>query len=415
MPGYESLFITQMNACDWQAAGGRGAREKFTWNRLLWALIYPQRRQRIKATLSGVLLIGLAFGIGSAAYNAANNILFITLSLLLACIVLSGVLSALNFRGVAWRLAITPPLRVGQEAVVTLGVRNTKKVLPTYGLWFDLLTRAVERGPAPKVESTLTARGMDVRAALNRADEAVTRERLFLKSRLDPAGEIAMDWVFRPRERGRLYVELENVGSLFPFGFLSKSFAAGLRLEAVVWPAPVEYRRFPVAASRRPVGGERMARAGSGSDLLALRRYEQGDSHGLIHWKASARVGKLLVKQLAAESMEQFAVWLRTDQETWTRKEQFELMVSFAATLVEDLFRADKLSSVALDDEPPGAIRRVRDLEAVLDRLAILDTSTASSRVEGWPSSQRMNLITLAPDGPRGVAAWVQGQKMAAT
>lgn len=403
-----------MSAFEWQAAGERANRGRFTWNDLLWALIFPQRSQRIKVTLPGVMLIALAFGIGTAAYNAANNILFITLSLLLACLVLSGVLSWLNFRGVAWRLQITPPLRVGQQAVVTLGVRNAKRILPTYGLWFELFARTAERGPAAKAETTFTARSADVRAALARADEAVARERLFLRSRLDPKDEIGLEWVFKPQQRGRLHVEMENVGSLFPFGFLSKSFAAGLRVEAIVWPAPVEYRRFPIAATRRPSEGERMARAGSGSDLLALRRYERGDSHSLIHWKASARTGKLLVRQLAAESTERFSLWLHTDQDIWSRLDQFELMVGFAATLAEDLFRADKLATVALDQAAPSPIRRLRDLEAWLDELALLEPVTKSLGGVGRPSTQRNNVITLAPDGPRGVAAWVAGQKMAA-
>jgi uncharacterized protein (DUF58 family) len=399
---------------EWQAAGERIGSKRFTWNTLLWSLIYPQRSQRIRMTVSGALLIALAFGIGSAAYNAANNILFITLSLLLACLVLSGVLSWLNFRGINWRLRIVPPLRVGQEAIVTLEVRNTKRILPTYGLWFDVLARAVERGPAAKAETTMTARGAEVRAALAKAEEATARDRLFLRARLDPKNQIAMDWTFRPRQRGRLYVELQNVGSLFPFGFLSKSFAAGLRAEAIVWPAPVEYRRFAITASRRPNGGERMARAGGGSDLLALRRYARGDSHSLIHWKASARVGQLLVRQLAAESMERFAVWIRTDRDTWTREEQFELMLSLAGTFTEDLFKADKLTSVAIDNSAPMPIRRVRDVEAWLDQLALLDRTTQATQGREFSTTQRTNLITLSPDGPRGVAAWVKGQRLAA-
>jgi uncharacterized protein (DUF58 family) len=403
-----------MSTQGWQAAGERVGRGKFTWNDLLWALIYPQRSQRIKLTLPGVLLICLSFGIGMAAYNAANNILFITLSLLLACLVLSGVLSWLNFRGVAWRIRLAPPLRVGQETSVAVSVKNTKRILPTYGLWFEVMARAVERGPAAKAESTFTARGKDVKAAFARAEEGKIRGRLFLRSRLDPKDEVAMEWGFKPRQRGRLNVELENVGSLFPFGFLSKSIAAGLREEVVVWPSPVEYRRFPVSADRRPMGGERMARAGSGNDLLALRRYERGDSHSLIHWKASARTGNLLVRQLAAESLERFAVWIRTDRDTWTRPEQFELLVSFAATLTEDLFRSDKLTSVALDNAAPVPVRRVRDLEAWLDQLAVLEPTARSGPVEDRGGTQRTNLITFAPDGPRGVAAWIKGQKLAA-
>ena len=403
-----------MSAHDWQLAGERVAGGKFTWNELLWALIYPQRRQRIRVTLSGVLLIGLALIVGMAAYNAANNILFITLSLLLACLVLSGALSWMNFRRMAWRLQIAPPLRVGQEAVVTLGVRNTKRILPTYGLWFEMVARTVEKGPAAKAESTITARGADVRAALARADQSVAREQLFLRSRLDPGNELEMDWVFRPRQRGSLRVELERVGSLFPFGFLSKSIAAGLLIEAVVWPAAVEYRRFAATATRRPTGGTRMARAGSGSDLLALRRYERGDSHSLIHWKASARVGQLLVRQLAAESAERFALWIRSDRDTWPRDEQFELMVGFAATLMEDLFRGDKLTSVAFDDGTPAAIRRVRDLEACLDQLATIAPTATIVGGAARLATQRTNLISLIPDGPRGVGAWVKGQRVAA-
>ena len=83
----------------WQGPGARGPKRRFTWNAVLWALVFPQRGQRILPTLSGTLLIALSLGIGMAAYNSANNILFITLSLLLACLILSGVLSWLNFRG----------------------------------------------------------------------------------------------------------------------------------------------------------------------------------------------------------------------------------------------------------------------------------------------------------------------------
>src|SRR5471032_2456840 len=135
------------------------ARSKFTWNALLWSLVYPQRAHRILPTASGVLLIGLSFGIGTAAYNAASNILFITLSLLLACLILSGVLSWLNLRGVAWRLRLAPPLRAGHAATVALELRNGKNFLPTYGLWFELATRVVATGEQ-RAESTWTAKNI---------------------------------------------------------------------------------------------------------------------------------------------------------------------------------------------------------------------------------------------------------------
>lgn len=399
-------------------------RQRFSWSALLWSLIYPQGRQRILPTVSGVLLIGLSFGIGLAAYNASNNILFITLSLLLACLILSGVLSWLNFRKVTWRLQVAPPLRAGQEAVVTLGVRNEKRVLPTYGLWFDVAARSLEGDGVGRAETTFTARGAEVKAAMARAEEALAKEKLLLTTRLDPGGETRLEWEFRPARRGYVRVELESVGSLFPFGFLKKSIGAGVRERAVVWPAAVEYRRLAAATARRAWGGERVARAGTGSDLLALRRYVMGDSHRLIHWKASARTRRLLVRQFAAESAEAFSVWVQTGGGRWTRAEQFELLVSFAATLAEDLFRAERLASVALDDETPRVVRQVRDLEAFLDRLAVVTmpaekqkARTMSGEVaarESAAMARRRNLVTFAEDGPRGVVALVEGVKLAA-
>lgn len=408
---------------DWYGPGSRRKRH-FRWSRFLWALVFPQRGHRITPTASGVMLVALSMGIGTAAYNSSNNILFIALSLLLACLILSGVLSWLNLMGVVWRLQVSPPLRVGQETVVALELWNRKKFLPTYGLWFNLVARAGETGAPAKAESTVTARGIDVRAALAKAEQVEARGRLVLRDRLDPTGGTRLEWVFKPTRRGDLRVELEGVGSLFPFGFLKKQLGTELHTGATVWPAPVEYRRFTVSTTRRGESGQRAVRAGSGGDLLALRRYASGDSHRLIHWKASARTQQLLVRQFAAESSEGFSLWLNTDAAVWTRAEQFELLVSFAATLAEDLFRAGRLDAVALNNDASALVRRVRDVELFLDQLALVqpvETTYVGSRPP-YPINagsdrrallSRKNLLTFSPDGARGIVAYVDGQKMA--
>ncbi|MEX2044970.1 MAG: DUF58 domain-containing protein, partial [Opitutus sp.] len=145
---------------------------------------------------------------------------------------------------------------------------------------------------------------------------------------------------------------------------------------------------------------------------LALRRYAAGDSHRLIHWKASARLGQLLVRQFSAESAFGYSLWLRTDAGVWTRPDQFELLISFVATLAEDLFRAGRLLGVALDGERALAIRRVHDLESFLDRLAVAQPrEEAVHAVEAVQSpASRQQVMTFAPDGARGVAAFVNGE-----
>jgi uncharacterized protein (DUF58 family) len=394
---------------------GRG---RFPFRRILWGLLWPRRYERIQATVSGVVLIGLSLGIGTAAYNSASNILFIALALLLACLILSGVLAWLNLRRIEWRLEIEPPLRAGQEAEVGLVLRNGKRFMPTYALWFEFAAGEFERGAPARPESTITARGIDVWAALAKAEKSTTRGTVHLRTRLDPGGEARLEWSFTPARRGLIRVELRGVGSLFPFGFLRKLTGTDLRRELPVWPAPVEYRRLAGSAPRRREGERRLARAGHEGEMIALRQYAPGDSHRLIHWKASARSRRLLIRQFSSQNSDACAMWLRTDAAVWTRPEQFELLMSFVATIAQDLFRAGRLHSTAVDSGPQLAVKRVADLESFLDRLAELQPlAVAPGAAVSLPGLERTrpNIMTFEPDGTRGVAAFVNGIKTAAT
>lgn len=355
------------------------------WRRFLWALVYPRRAQRVTATVPGVVLIALSMGVGVAAYNSASNILFITLSLLLGCLVLSGVLSWLNFRGLHWWLEVELPIRGGREHPATLHVRNTKQLLPSHGLTFEV-TSTSAREP---------------------------RE-LVMWERLDPQAEMQLVWPVCAARRGIERVELAYVGSLFPFGFLRKSIAAKSSCDVTVWPAPIEYRRFPIAAWRRSQPGEPVARAGQGGDLLALREYRNGDSHRLIHWKASARLQRLVVRQFSADNEENYTLWLTAPAALWKKDEQFETLCSFAATLAEDLFKQGKLEAVVLGDEVAVPIRAVRDLEAFLDRLALLQPDS-DERTAPASRPALKNVLTFAPEGSRGIVAYVDGEKAAST
>lgn len=371
---------------EWQGAGGlaRGRRRPFFWRRVLWTLIYPQRGQRILPTLPGILLIAVSMGIGMAAYNSSNNILFITLSLLLACLILSGVLSWLNFKGVVWRVQALSPWRAGQDQLVTLELRNAKRFLPTYALWFEL-----------------------------KMDETVAQ--LDLRDRIDPAGETRLDWTVRPARRGLARIELTGVGSLFPFGFLKKTIRCDQETEVMVWPASIEYRRLAHRTQTQARLGERVARVGHSGDLLALRNYTPGDSHRSIHWKATARLRRLMVRQFTTEQQEELSLRLPIETTMWTRAEQFETLCRFAATLAEDLFRAGRLGEAGVEGRALRTMKRVGDLEAFLDELAQIQPAVSApvsySTREG---TRGRPILTFIPDGARGVLALIDGEPAAA-
>lgn len=383
-PAPVASFARRGGVSPWCGAGGpKAAGGTLRWRRILWALLFPPRGNRISPTLAGVLLIAVALGIGLAAYNTSNNILFITLSLLLSCLILSGLLSWANLREVTWRLHADGPWRAGQAQLVGLEIRNAKRMLPTYGLWFDLV------------------------AASNSG-------RRHLETRLDPGQSTRLEWTLRPDHRGPLSVTLAAVGSLFPFGFLRKTLASGIKREVLVWPASVEYRRHQGGVNWRPARSHtQVNRPGHGGDLLALRPYVPGDSPRLVHWKASARLRDLFVRQFTIEGAEGFALRLDPDAALWSRPEQFELAVRLAGTLAEDLFKLERLQSVTLGHEAPMRVRRLRDVESFLDRLAVLTPLPASGRAPAGKPPTGRRLLDIQPDGARGVVALLDGQPAA--
>jgi uncharacterized protein (DUF58 family) len=246
------------------------------------------------------------------------------------------------------------------------------------------------------------------------AEKYITRGRVPLRERIEPRGEAALDWGLKPARRGEAFVELAAAGSLYPFGFLRKNLGTDIRLPVLVWPAQVEYQWTGNMAAASGSQGRRLARAGTGDDLLALRKYQQGDSHRLIHWKASARLGQMMVRQFAAESHDGFVLQFDATRDLWPRPEQFELACSLAGTMAEDLFAAGRLRGVVLPDGSWLDTRRLRDVEAWLDALARLEPGQehgARSKEQGV--GQTRNVITFAPDGARGVSAYVEGRKTA--
>lgn len=405
----------------WHGPGVKEARRGFSWHALVWKLVFPARRHRIGLTVPGLFLMVTAMGIGTAAYNTANNILFITLSLLLACLLLSGLLSWFNFTGVCWRLRPQGPWRAGHEALVAVEVQNRKRWLPAYSLWFELSTQ-----PRQVPADAKPAADMKIRDVLAAIEKLVTRGRVHLSGRLDPQGETRLDWVVKPRERGETLVVLDAVGSLFPFGFLKKNIGVNLKQTVLVWPAQTAYQWQGIGAAQAGTQGQPTSRSGAGDDLLALRNYSQGDSQRLIHWKASARLGKLMVRQFAHESQHGLVLRFDTPADIWTRPEQFELLCSLAGSMAEDLFAAGQLRGVMVNGGPLLVTKRLRDLEAFLDELArvqpvnehengggVSSPRDGKMRGGGTPPPNTRNIITFAPEGARGVTAYVDGQPAA--
>jgi uncharacterized protein (DUF58 family) len=202
-----------------------------------------------------------------------------------------------------------------------------------------------------------------------------------------------------------------RVRSLHPFGFLLKMLPGMIERAVWIWPARINYTRHPSLAPAALAHAGSSPRAGASTDLLSLRPYRPGDPMRSIHWKASARMRRLLVRQFAAEAALGFRMRLDAPQELWNDATQFERLCSLAATLAEDLFREGRLIAVAVAEEGWRPVRKLSDLEAVLDMIAVVRPTPPSSRTD---SGAVPNMLTFEPGEGGRILARVDGQ-LAAT
>lgn len=347
--------------------------------KLVVSLVVPPDAQKTAPTTTGWILILLSMGIGMAAYNTSSNILFMTLSLLLSSLILSGVLSVMNFKGTRWRLHLPSHFRAGEPARMQIEVKNEKRFLPTYSIWFNV-----------------------------RGEDDAKTERIFLRKRLETGKQEFLDWFYTPKERGIAKLEISGIESKYPFGFLRKSVGGATRKSVRVWPERIGYQWTEPPGQERHLHGDSLRKVGTGADLIGLREYRRGDPPRNVHWKASARLQKLMVREMSDEAESGLILFLETAASIWRHPQQFNRVCRLAGTVAEDLFRVDRLKAIALNDEPLKLVKRLNDLHQFLDRLSVLEPST---RYQPGRDPVGNHVISFRPDGETGVTLYVSGNE----
>ena len=344
--------------------------------------ILPGHLLQTRLTWTGWSLIVVSFGIGSAAYNTASNILFLTLSLLMSSLVLSGILSWINFRKLEWRLQAPTHLKVGEVGMAEVDLTNAKTLFPSMAICF-------------KVDSEMTN----------------ASERLHMQHALSASESCQLEWTFVPQRRGRFELRLSGVQSQFPFGFLLKTIGSDSEASVLVWPARIDYTFEASQGGQRISAGVSRRRAGLGSDLLNIRPYERGDAPRLVHWKATARMQKLMIRQLAQEGENGYHIQLDPDVEQWNAQ-QFEVLCSLACSLAEDLFHLGRLETVMISDSGAMPVRNIHELHDFFDQLASLERQPQAELPQSYVRSNR---VTFRPCGESGVAIYVEANQAGQT
>ncbi|HEY3452236.1 MAG TPA: DUF58 domain-containing protein [Myxococcales bacterium] len=222
-----------------------------------------RRRKRLRFTREGWYYVAFTLGVGVAALNTGNNLLFLVLGLQLTAIVVSGVLSEGALEGLSVRRRLPSDPAAGDPFRVTYEITNGKRFWPS-----PTLSLSERRGPfaGAKAAALLVGPGETRVATLQT----------------------------RAARRGRFELGEVAVATRFPFGFFEKWLPLFAADELFVLPARVPPRERAAAGGARE--GERPeGRAGQGTEFLGLRDLRSGDDRRRVHWRKSAAVGRLLV------------------------------------------------------------------------------------------------------------------------
>ena len=235
-------------------------------------------RRKLSFTREGKYFVAITFGIGFAAINTGNNLLYLLLGMMLALIVGSGVLSELSISGLQADRHAPGRIFAGRPFLMGVTLTNPRTRVPSFSI---------------EVEDLLPGGALDKKC-------------YFLKV---PAGRSQHTSYRHTFQRRGLYrFSGVRIGTRFPFTFFRKTRQVDHPGEVVVFPAV-----SPVTPPRGGGGGpaERGARRRSRQgDVYGLREYLEGDDPRDVYWRKSARVGRLLVRQHENHRGHRIAVFL---------------------------------------------------------------------------------------------------------
>jgi uncharacterized protein (DUF58 family) len=323
----------------------RDAQRTF-WERLARALTAPRR---LKFTREGKYYLGITLGVGFAAINTGNNLLYLLLGMLLSLIVVSGVMSDLSLR----RLTVTRRLpvraQVGRAHLVEIEVYNHKKRVPSYAIEVEDL----------------------------RAGQPADKRCFFLK--ISPSSAQVAAYRRTPARRGRDRHTGFRIATRFPFGLFEKSREVEAEGELIIYPA-VDPVRLPAEEAGRRQGGAAANGRGAGDETYALRPMRQGDDPRDIYWRKSTMSDQLILRERSRETRPDVELYLDNVRPHLDRKEDAEVFAAqferrireVASRAVAHIKRGD---GVVVGTTGGDRVRGDRNMGAdpILRFLALLD------------------------------------------
>jgi uncharacterized protein (DUF58 family) len=316
--------------------------------------------RRLKLTREGKYFIFITFGVGVAAINTGNNLLYLLLGMLLSLIIVSGVLSELSLRHLTVTRRLPPRAQVGRPHLVEIEVYNHKQRVPSYAIEVEDL----------------------------RAGQPADKRCFFLK--ISPRSAQVAAYRRTPARRGRDNHVGFRVATRFPFGLFEKSREVSADDELIIYPA-VDPVRLPQTESGDRTGGESALGRGNGDEIHGLRLMRDGDDPRDIYWRKSTLPDQKVLRERATDTRRDVAFVIdsshagQAPDDDWSMR--FERRIrDVASRAVAHLKRGDGVSVMASGGERVRANSSV-GADPLLRFLALLEPSADPAKAPEKPAA----------------------------
>ena len=296
-------------------------------------------------TKVGVVYVLVTLVIGIAALNTGNNLLYIVVAAMLAAILVSGVVSALELRGLELDVRLPEHVFAGRSVLARVVLHNSRRFFPSFSIrvvtarskqdkkirkqWrWERTTFAFPLNRAP-AQQWLRLRDWRFRRVAVRPQPPGIFDGVGLLPFLPPKSELAADLPLQFQRRGLYRESSFGIATRFPFAFLTRTKEVELKREILVYPpieAPGElFEILPLVRGE----WESFVR-GRGSDLYRIREYMPEDSARHVDWKATAKSGSLKVREFSREDERKLCIVFDNPPPGEVSESEYEQAVNLA-------------------------------------------------------------------------------------
>lgn len=156
-----------------------------------------------------------------------------------------------------------------------------------------------------------------------------------------------------------------------PFGLVGRVRHWGEAVPVTVYPQAID-APISLAGLVKDIEGKVVGQSAAPNlTFHALRQYQPGDDQRTIHWRSSARLGSLMVRQCEDVRRNQLAVALSTAQDQYTAAPDFELAVQACVSI--GLTQLNQAGHVAVSAGGTSVTALAAGHGAILDQAAGLE------------------------------------------